>query len=100
MTMKWMLTKRMLVSGAKNFARGGAVSAATVLIMTVTLAIIASLIFLSAILTFTLHTITNKVDVSVFFVTSAKEVEILAVRDQLAHLLDAVRRRAKIVAPV
>jgi cell division transport system permease protein len=84
--MKWMLTKRMLVAGAKNFARGGAVSAATVLIMTVTLSIIASLIFLSALLTFTLKTITDKVDVSVYFVTTAHEADILAVRDQLRKL--------------
>ena len=84
--MKWMLTKRMLVAGAKNFTRGGAVSAATVLIMTVTLGIIASLIFLSALLTFTLSSITDKVDVSVYFVTTASETDILAVRDQLKKL--------------
>ena len=73
--MKWMSIKRVLVSGWKNFARGGAVSAATVLIMTVTLAIIGSLIFLSALLTFTLNTIKNKVDVSVYFVTTASDPE-------------------------
>lgn len=84
--MDWMIIKRVLVSGAKNFARGGAVSAATVLIMTVTLAIIASLIFLSALLTFTLDTIKNKVDVSVYFVTTASEADILAVKDQVEKL--------------
>jgi len=84
--MEWMLTKRMLVSGWKNFARGGAVSAATVLIMTVTLAIISSLIFLSALLSFTLGAIKDKVDVSVYFVTTASENEILAVKDQLEQL--------------
>lgn len=81
-----MLIKRMLVSGWKNFARGGAVSAATVLIMTVTLSIIGSLIFLSALLSFTLTTIKNKVDVSVYFVTTASESEILAVKDRLEKL--------------
>jgi len=84
--MKWMLTKRMLVAGGKNFARGGAVSAATVLIMTVTLAIIASLVFLSALLTYTLQVVSDKVDVSVYFVTTASESEILAVKDQLEKL--------------
>lgn len=84
--MEWMLIKRMLVSGWKNFARGGAVSAATVLIMTVTLAIIGSLIFLSALLTYTLDTIKDKVDVSVYFVTSASETDILAVKDRLEKL--------------
>jgi cell division transport system permease protein len=84
--MNWMLMKRMMVAGAKNFARGGAVSAATVIIMTVTLAIIASLIFLSAVLTYTLDTINDKVDVSVYFVTTASESDIFAVRDQLLKL--------------
>ncbi len=81
-----MTIKRVLVSGGKNFARGGAVSAATVVIMTVTLSIIGSLIFLSALLSFTLNTIKNKVDVSVYFVTTASEPEILAVKDQLEKL--------------
>jgi len=84
--MNWMILKRVLVSGGKNFARGGAVSAATVLIMTVTLAIIGSLIFLSALLTFTLATVSDKVDVSVYFVTTASEQDIFAVKDQLEKL--------------
>ena len=81
-----MLVKRVLVGGWKNFARGGAVSAATVLIMTVTLSIIGSLIFLSALLSFTLQVIREKVDVSVYFVTTASESEIFAVREQLEKL--------------
>lgn len=84
--MMWMTIKRVLMSGGKNFLRGGAVSAATVLIMTVTLAIIGSLIFLSALLSYTLNTIKNKVDVSVYFVTTASEPDILAVKDQLEKL--------------
>lgn len=84
--MKGMLIKRMLVTGWKNFARGGAVSAATVLIMTVTLAIIGSLIFVSALLSFTLNTIRDKVDVSVYFVTTASEPSILAIKDQIENL--------------
>ena len=84
--MNWMVVKRVLVGGGKNFARGGAVSAATVLIMTVTLAIIASLIFLSALLTFTLNVIKEKVDVSVYFVTTASEADILAVKSQVEKL--------------
>lgn len=76
----------MLGGGAKNFARGGAVSAATVLIMTVTLAIIGSLIFVSALLSYTLNTIKEKVDVTVYFVTTSTEAEILNVKDQLEKL--------------
>lgn len=84
--MTWMSTKRVLLGGWKNFIRGGAVSAATVLIMTVTLSIIGSLIFLSGLLNFTLNTIKEKVDVSVYFVTTATEADILAVKDQLQKL--------------
>ncbi len=84
--MTWMVIKRVLGSGGKSFIRGGAVSAATVLIMTVTLAIIGSLIFLSALLSYTLAAITEKVDVTVYFVTTASEQEIFAVRDQLLKL--------------
>lgn len=84
--MNWMIIKRVLVGGGKNFLRGGAVSAATVIIMTVTLSIIGALIFLSALLTFTLNTIKDKVDVSVYFVTTAQEADILAVKSQLENL--------------
>lgn len=75
--------KRILTNGAKNFYRGGAVSIATVLIMTVTLSIIATLIFLSAVLSNTLTQIQDKVDVNVYFVTSAQETDILGIKDKL-----------------
>lgn len=84
--MNLMIVRRMFVSGGKSFIRGGAVSAATLLIMTVTLAIISSLVFLSALLSYTLNIIENKVDVSVYFVTTASEQDILAVKDQLEKL--------------
>jgi len=86
MNFDWMIIKRVLSGGGKNFARGGAVSVATVLIMTVTLGIIGSLIFLSALLSYTLDTIKDKVDVSVYFVTTASEAEVLVVKDQLEKL--------------
>ena len=84
--MSWTTTKRMLGGGWHNFVRGGAVSIATVLIMTVTLGIIGSLIFLSALLSYTLDTIKDKVNVSVYFVTTATEGQILGVKDQLEKL--------------
>lgn len=84
--MDWMIIKRVLSGGAKDFTRGGAVSAATVLIMTVTLAIIGSLVFLSALLSYTLTTIKDKVDVSVYFITSASEPDIMAVKSDLEGL--------------
>lgn len=81
-----MILKRVMVGGGKNFIRGGAVSAATVLVMTVTLSIIGSLIFLSALLTFTLDMVREKVDVSVYFVRTASEQSIFAVKEQLEQL--------------
>lgn len=84
----WTTVKRVCSGGAKNFVRSGAVSFATVLIMTVTLIIVGSLIFLSAILTNTLAVLQDKVDVNVYFVTDATEQQIFAIRDRLTGLPD------------
>jgi cell division transport system permease protein len=82
----WTSFRRVLASGAKDFMRGGVVSAANVTVMTVTLVIIGSLIFLSALLQSTLTAIQDKVDVNVYFVTSATEDQITQVADQLRSL--------------
>ncbi|MES2994655.1 MAG: permease-like cell division protein FtsX [Patescibacteria group bacterium] len=84
--MLWTSLKRIASSGAKNFARSGAVSFATVLIMTVTLVIVGFLIFLSALLTHTLALVQDKVDVNVYFVVEAAESDILAIKDDLEAL--------------
>lgn len=80
--------KRVLSGGAKSFVRSGVVTFATVLIMTVTMIIIGSLVFLSAILGNTLTSIKDKVDVNVYFVTSANETDILSVQKKLEALSD------------
>lgn len=82
----WTTIKRVFTGGAKNFVRSGAVSFATVLIMTVTLTIVGSLIFLSAILSNTLASLQDKVDVNVYFVTNAEEADILTIQDRLEAL--------------
>jgi len=82
----WTTLKRVFVSGAKHFVRSGVVSAATVLVMTVTLAIIGSMIFVSAILSSTLHAIEDKVDVNVYFVTDADQADIDALATKLRQL--------------
>ena len=81
----------MLAGGAKNFARGGAVSFATVLIMTVTLIIIGLLIFLSATLSYTLDSIRDKVDVNVYFVTTASESAMRALKERISRLPEVER---------
>lgn len=82
----WTTIRRMSVAGAKNFTRSGAVSFATVLIMTITLATIALLIFLSGLLNYTLTAIRNKVDISVYFVTTAAPNDILSLEHRLEQL--------------
>lgn len=81
-----MTFRRILIGGGRNFVRSGLVSFATVLIMTVTLTIIGTLIFLSAILSNTLTTIQDKVDVNVYFTTTADEAGILSTKAQLEKL--------------
>lgn len=85
------MIKRVFVNGAKNFARSGSVTFATVLIMTVTLAIIGLLIFLSAILGNTLSAIKDKVDVNVYFVTTASEGDIISLQNRIAELPEVER---------
>ncbi len=84
--MIWTAIRRVSISGIKNFIRSGAVSFATVLIMTVTLSIIGALILLSALLNYTLTTIRNKVDVNVYFVTTAAQSDILTLQHKLTQL--------------
>jgi cell division transport system permease protein len=83
-----MTFKRIVSAGGKSFVRSGLVSFATVLIMTVTLIIIGSLVLLSAVLTNTLATIQDKVDVNVYFTTTAQESEILSVKSRLEQRPD------------
>ncbi len=78
--------KRVIRSGWVNFWRNGYVSLASVLVMTVTLSVIAAIIFTSALLSSTLENIKNKVDVNVYFVTTAPEAQILTLKTRLESL--------------
>lgn len=84
--MIWTSFKRIVSSGGKNFARSGAVSFATVLVMTTTLIIVGFLIFLSALLSHTLGLVEDKVDVNVYFTIDAAESEILEVQEAIQAL--------------
>lgn len=79
-------TKRILKSGFFNFWRNGFVSLSSVLIMVVTLFVIGSVIFLSAILDSSLQALREKVDVNVYFVTAAEEDDILSLQSSLESL--------------
>lgn len=84
--MFWTKVRRVTKAGIVNFLRNGWVSLATVLVSVVALFTIGSLIFARAILTTALDQLQDKVDVSVYFKTSANEEEILAVKDKLEKM--------------
>jgi cell division transport system permease protein len=70
--------KRTIKSGAISFYRNGSVSLASVLILTVTLTVITMVLFSGVVLSSTLETIKNKVDVDIYFTKGATEDAILA----------------------
>lgn len=78
--------KRILRGGFTHFYRNVFVSLSSVLIMTVTLFVIGSVIFLSATLTHSLDEIRSKVDVNVYFQTGAPEASILALQKSVEAL--------------
>lgn len=84
--MIWTKIKRVLRSGFINFWRNGFVSAASILIMTVTLFVMGSLLFLDAMLDASLDQIRDKVDVNVYFVSDAQEDDVLAIKEDLEAL--------------
>lgn len=81
--MMWTKLKRVIKAGGASFVRNGSVSVASTLVMTVTLSVIASLLFVSAVLQSTLEGIRDKVDVNVYFEMSASEDQILAMKARL-----------------
>ena len=84
--MWWIDTKRIIKAGFVGFWRNGFVSLASVLVMTVTLFVIGSIIFLNAILGASLEQIRDKVDINVYFVTEAPEEDILVLKRDLEAL--------------
>lgn len=84
--MLWINFKRTIKAGFVNFWRNGFVSLSSVLVMIITLSVIGGLIFMLAILNASLTEIKNKVDINVYFVTSAQESEVLAVKKILVAL--------------
>jgi cell division transport system permease protein len=79
-------TRRVIVSGYRSFIRSGFTSMASILIMTITLFFITSLIFIQAALNSSLNEIKEKVDVTVYFVTTAEESSIRNIEETLRNL--------------
>lgn len=80
--------KRIIKSGFFSFFRNGFVSLSSVLVMIVTLSVIGSIVFFGAVLNKSLEEIRNKVDVNVYFVTTAQEADILSIKSSLEKLPD------------
>lgn len=78
--------KRVILSGYRNFTRSGFTSVASILIMTITLFVITSLIFIQAALSSSLNDIKEKVDVTVYFVSNANESSIKDIEESLKNL--------------
>lgn len=78
--------KRIIRSGIIGFWRNGVVSFASILTMTVTLFLVASLIFSNAILDFSLEQIQRRVDINIYFYPQASESVIIGLQDTLEQL--------------
>jgi cell division transport system permease protein len=78
--------KRILRAGFVSMWRNSFVSIAAVFVMTMTIMIIGSLMFLSALIDQFVEYVQDKVDVNVYFVTTADEQEILNLKAALEGL--------------
>lgn len=78
--------KRIIRSGWLSFIRSGFTSIASVLIMTITIFVITSLIFVQAALNSSLNDIKEKVDVTIYFVPGAEEPSIKKIEESLVKL--------------
>ncbi len=80
--------KRIIKSGFINFKRGGSVSFASVLVVTITLFVITAIILLQAVLYYSLNTIKDKVDVTIYFNVGAPEDKIMLLKDSISKLAE------------
>jgi len=78
--------KRIIRNGLTGVWRNTFVSLSAILVMTITLIVIAFVIFVGAILNSSLEELRDKVDVNVYFVTTAPESQILEVQSLLEQL--------------
>src|SRR3989344_1653862 len=81
--MFWLNLKRVLRTGFVSFWRNGFVSVASILVMTITLFVIGSLVFNNALLQSSLKELQDKVDINVYFVTSAPIDDIVTLKATL-----------------
>ena len=78
--------KRIIKAGFINFTRGGLISWAAVLVVTITLSVITAIILLQAVLYSSLDAIKDKVDVTIYFTVGAPEDKIMLLKSSLEKL--------------
>ncbi|OGI88537.1 hypothetical protein A2906_01255 [Candidatus Nomurabacteria bacterium RIFCSPLOWO2_01_FULL_37_25] len=78
--------KRIIKAGFINFTRGGIISWAAVLVVTITLSVITMIILLQAVLYFSLNVIKDKVDVTIYFNVGTSEDKIILLKESLLKL--------------
>jgi cell division transport system permease protein len=78
--------KRIFRAGLTNFWRNGFVSLSSLVVMFIALFIITSLIFMSAILNFSLQEIKNKVDINVYFTSNTSEADMFSLKKSIETL--------------
>ena len=85
-----MLTsiRRVVRSGFIGFWRSAYVSLASIFVITVALFVIASTMLLEQLLTASLQNIQSKVDINVYFVTTAPESDVLSLKSKVESLPD------------
>lgn len=75
--------KRIIREGLINFWRNKLVSFSTVVVMTMALLVMSSLLFLNAVLGFSLQQLQDRVDVNVYFFPDVPETEIAALQEKI-----------------
>ena len=84
----WVDFKRIVRSGFIGFWRNAYVSFASIFVMTITLFVIGSALFVNQLLDASLTSIREKVDVNVYLVTTAAEEDIMRLKTSLEALSD------------
>jgi cell division transport system permease protein len=83
--------RRIIKTGFVNFWRNGFISTSSVVVMTITLFVMGSLIFINAMLDSSLELLRDKVDINAYFTIDASEESMLAIQTRLEQL-DEVER--------
>ncbi len=84
--MIWISIKRVIKAGFINFWRNGFVSFSSIMVVTMTLFVFTSLIFLSLLTNSYLGQIKDKVDINVYFTTNTQESDILSLKKTIESL--------------